>query len=57
MATWVVVIPDYMMDDHHVIGPFENASDANEWGRLNVGTGRAWFAHPINGRDDWKASK
>lgn len=56
MSTWVVVIPDYVMNDHHVIGLFESEDVANEWGRSNVGSRRAWFAKPIAGKDDWKAT-
>lgn len=55
MSTWVVVIPDYLLDDHHVLGPFESDEAANEWGRTNVGSTRAWFATPIMGKGDWRA--
>lgn len=55
MSTYVVVIPDYLTDDHHVLGLFDSAESADEWGRDNVGSTRAWFTRPITAKDDWKA--
>lgn len=55
MSTWTVVIPDYLMDDHHVIGPFDSEANADEWGRSNVGSSRAWFIRPLQDKTTWKA--
>lgn len=40
----MVVLPDYGGPQHKVIGPFNTNEEAQEWGRLNVGSERAWFA-------------